>query len=270
MAKNSRIVLVAGSGSRGSGAHEHPAGCAFLADQLNNNVDGVAAVVSQGWPEDPAIFTDTDAIIVYSGGGENHLAIPHLDQIGELMAQGIGLALLHFTVEVPKGKTGDCFLEWIGGYSEPDLSVNPYWTATFTEFPEHPITRGMEPFSMKDEWYYHMRFRQGVTPVLSAIAPASTLKRPDGPYSGNPHVRVSVAKGEPQHLGWCVERPDGGRGFGCTGGHYHQNWGHDHFRKFILNGILWTAKMEVPEGGISTPTPTEMELESYLDSYTEL
>ena len=27
MAKKSRIVMVAGSGSRGSGAHEHPAGC---------------------------------------------------------------------------------------------------------------------------------------------------------------------------------------------------------------------------------------------------
>ena len=112
-----------------------------------------------------------------------------------------------------------------------------------------------------------MRFREnmrGVTPVLSAIAPASTLKRPDGPYSGNPHVRASVANGEPQHLGWCVERPDRGRGFGCTGGHYHQNWGNDQFRKLILNGILWTAKMEVSEGGVSTPTPTEAELEAYL------
>jgi len=268
MAEKSRIVMVAGSGSsHGSGAHEHPAGCAFLAEQLNKNVDGVEAVVSQGWPEDPAIFTDTDAIIVYSGGGERHLSIPHLDQIGELMAQGIGLAMLHFAVEVPKGKPGNCFLNWIGGYFEPGLSVNPYWIATFTDFPEHPITRGMESFSLEDEWYYHMRFRdnmQGVTPVLSTIAPESTLERPDGPHSGNPHVRASVAKGEPQHLGWCVERPDGGRGFGFTGGHYHQNWRDDQFRKFVLNGIVWTAKMEVPDAGISTPTPTEAELDAYL------
>jgi len=145
--------------------------------------------------------------------------------------------------------------------------VNPYWVATFAEFPEHPITRGMEPFSLEDEWYYHMRFRenmQGVKPVLSTIAPASTLERPDGPHSGNPHVRASVAKGEPQHLGWCVERPDGGRGFGFTGGHYHQNWRNDQFRKLVLNGIVWTAKMEVPEEGISTPTPTETELDAYL------
>ena len=96
-----------------------------------------------------------------------------------------------------------------------------------------------------------MRFRenmQGVTPLLSAIAPESTLERPDGPHSGNPHVRASVANGEPQHLAWCVERPDGGRGFGFTGGHYHSKWGDDQMRKLILNAIAWTAKLEIPEG----------------------
>ena len=75
MSKKSRIVMVAGSGSsHGSGAHEHPAGCAFLTDQLNKFLDGVDVVVSQGWPQDPATFADTDAIIVYSGGGESTLA----------------------------------------------------------------------------------------------------------------------------------------------------------------------------------------------------
>ena len=267
MAKNSRIVMVAGSASHGSGAHEHPAGCAFLADQLNNTLDSVEAVVSQGWPENPTAFADTDAIIVYSDGGTGHLSIPYLEQISGLMEQGIGLAMLHYAVEVPKGEPGDRFLDWIGGYFETHLSVNPYWTATFTGFPEHPITRGIAPFSLEDEWYYHMRFRenmQGVTPLLSAIAPASTLERPDGPHSGNPHVRASVANGEPQHLGWCVERPDGGRGFGFTGGHLHRNWADDQLRKFILNAIAWTAKIEILEGGISTPTPTEAELDAYL------
>jgi len=267
MSTKTRIVFVAGSASHGSGSHEHPGGCAFLADQLNDVVEGIEAVVHQGWPSDPTIFADTDAIIVYSDGGGGHLSIPHLDQISELTSQGIGLAMLHYAVEVPKGEPGNCFLDWIGGYFETHLSVNPHWTATFTSFPDHPATRGLIPFSLDDEWYYHMRFREnmeGVTPVLSAIAPESTLQRPDGPHSGNPHVRASVAKGEPQHLGWCVERPDGGRGFGFTGGHYHKNWGDDNLRKFILNAIAWTAKVEIPEDGLSTPTPTETVLNSYL------
>ena len=267
MSEKSRIVMVAGSASHGGGSHEHPAGCAFFADLLNKHVDSVEAVVSQGWPEDPKIFAGTDAIIVYSDGGAGHLGIPHLEQISGLMEQGIGLAMLHYAVEVPKGEPGDRFLDWIGGYFETHLSVNPYWTATFTGFPEHPITQGLEPFSLEDEWYYHMRFREnmdGVTPLLSTIAPESTLTRPDGPHSGNPHVRASVANGEQQHLAWCVERPDGGRGFGFTGGHLHSNWADDQLRKFILNAIAWTAQVEIPEDGISTPTPTEAELDAYL------
>ena len=83
MSKKSRIVMVAGSASHGGGSHEHPAGCALFADLLNKNVDGVEAVVSQGWPEDPKTFADTDAIIVYSDGGTGHLSIPHLEQISE-------------------------------------------------------------------------------------------------------------------------------------------------------------------------------------------
>ena len=174
MSKKSRIVMVAGSASHGGGSHEHPAGCALFADLLNKNVEGVEAVVSQGWPEDPETFAGTDAIIVYSDGGTGHLSIPHFEQISELMDQGMGLAMLHYAVEVPKGEPGDRFLDWIGGYFETHLSVNPYWTATFTGFPEHPITRGLEPFSLEDEWYYHMRFRdnmQGVTPLVKCDRP---------------------------------------------------------------------------------------------------
>ena len=26
------------------------------------------------------------------------------------------------------------------------------------EIPEHETTRGVKPFEVKDEWYYHMRF----------------------------------------------------------------------------------------------------------------
>ena len=46
MAKKSRIVMVAGSASHGGGAHEHPAGCAYLADQLNKAVADLEVVVS--------------------------------------------------------------------------------------------------------------------------------------------------------------------------------------------------------------------------------
>ncbi len=65
-------------------------------------------------------------------------------------------------------------------------------------------------------------------------------------------------------MAWAFERPDGGRGFGFTGGHFHKNWGNENFRKIVLNAILWTAKMEVPTGGVSCQLTLE-ELKANLD-----
>ena len=36
----------------------------------------------------------------------------------------------------------------------------------------------------------------------------------------------------------------------------------DDFRKLVLNAIVWTAKIEVPEGGVPSKTPTEQEMVS--------
>jgi len=105
-------------------SHEHPAGCMLLAALLNNHVEDVEAVVHRGWPKKSDAFDNASTIVVYSDGGEGHLMIPHLDQVAEKMKQGVGLALLHYAVEVPKGKPGDCFLDWIGGYFEMHWSVN--------------------------------------------------------------------------------------------------------------------------------------------------
>src|SRR5690606_35018322 len=129
------------------------------------------------------------------------------------------------------------FLDWVGGYFETHWSVNPHWVMELTELLEHPITRGVVPYTIDDEWYYHMRFREGmrgVTPILTALLSPSSLERPDGPHSGNPHVRAAVLeRKEPQHMAWAVEREDGGRGFGFTGGHWHWNWGHPMQRKLV-------------------------------------
>jgi hypothetical protein len=146
-------------------------------------------------------------------------------------------------------------------------SVNPTWDAEFTTLPQHPVTNGVKPFTTKDEWYFHMHFRdgmQGVTPILTAVPPATTMNRKDGPHEGNPAVREEVAAKKPQHVAWAAERPDGGRGFGFTGGHYHKGWGNNDQRKLLLNAILWTAKAEVPANGVES-TITAEDLEKNLD-----
>lgn len=258
--KGKKILFLAGRPSHGYGAHEHYAGCVLLARSIEEGMPGYKCEIYRNeWPKDPKIFEGVDAIVMYCDGGGGHLVVPKLDECDSLAKKGVGIVCLHYGVEVPKGEPGKKFLDWIGGYFETDWSVNPHWTAKFETLPDHPITRGVEPFVSDDEWYYHMRFRdemKGVTPILTAIPPASTLSRPDGPHSGNPEVRKKV--GQPQHVAWACEREDGGRGFGFTGGHNHWNWGDPNFRRVVLNAIVWTAKGEVPEGGVGAqPLPIE-------------
>jgi hypothetical protein len=185
-----------------------------------------------------------------------------------LASRGVGLCFLHYGVEVPKGPSGDAFLRWMGGYFEADWSVNPHWDTDYRKFPLHPISHGVKPFAINDEWYYHMRFRDRmdhVLPILTALPPPETLSRKDGHHSGNPDVRAAIARGEPQHMAWACDRRDGGRGFGFTGGHFHWNWGHDQFRKLVLNAIAWSAKLDVPPDGVPSKTPTLEQLMANQD-----
>lgn len=268
-AADKRIVLIAGGPSHGPGDHEHRAGC-LLFQKCLSSVSGVKVEVHSGWPPAANALDGADAIVIYSDGGGGHPGLQgdHLQQLGEAMKNGAGLGCVHYAVEVPKDKGGKEWLDWIGGYFETDWSVNPFWTANFTTLPDHPVTRGVKPFKQMDEWYYHMRFQEGmkgVTPILSALPPADTLKRRDGPHENNPFVRKAVLENqERQHVMWVYERPDGGRGFGFTGGHSHKFWGNDDFRTAVLNAILWIAKADVPQNGVQSQV-TEEELAQNLD-----
>lgn len=266
-----KVVFVAGTRSHGYGSHEYRAGCLLLARLLEENTDNITTkVYTEGWPDDENAFEGADAIILFSDGGPEHMVIPHLESLNEYMKHGVGLGVINYAVVVPAGKAGDYFLRWIGGFFETDWSVNPFWTAQFEAIPEHEVTKGVNPFEIYDEWYYHMRFTDhvdNIQPILSELPPASSLKRDDGPYSNNPYVRQAVLeRKEPQHVMWLYERTQmPGRGFGLTGSHYHWEWGHPDFRTVTLNAILWIAGAEVPEGGVPTPILTLEEMEVNQD-----
>ena len=37
--------------------------------------------------------------------------------------------------------------------------------------------------------------------------------------------------------------------------HFYRNWKLEDLRRFILNGIVWTAKLDVPPAGVQTTLP---------------
>jgi len=234
-AEPAKIVLVAGNPSHGPGQHEFNAGILLLEKCLRQNKDVEPVIVKGGWPESESVFDGARALVFYLDGGARHPMIQNnrLQTIGALMKKGVGLVCLHYAVEVPKENGGPELLEWIGGYYERPYSTNPHNDVAVTRAsPSHPISRGWNSFQGNDEWYYRIRFRpddKQVIPILTTMLPKE-----------NPSKET---------IAWAVERADGGRGFGFTGGHFHHNWGIEQQRRMVLNAILWTAKVEVPRNG---------------------
>ena len=268
-ADKAKAVFISGKPSHGRLAHEHRAGNMILAKGLNESGLPIEAVLvpHYGYPKDESILNGADTIVVFCTGHGGHVLNPKLKQFDALMKKGTGVVMIHWATEAIKGDPGNKFLEWMGGFCDLNWSVNPHWTPNF-KAQKHPIWNGVKPFSVNDEWYYHMRFvkdLKGVTPILTDVPLTKTLKRPDGARSGNPAVRKAVANGESQHVAWAYERPDGARGFGFTGGHVHMNWQHDDNRKLMLNAILWTANVEIPKDGVPSKTPTKEEMHTNLD-----
>ena len=270
-----KIVLVAGRPSHPPRMHEFNAGVQLLAECLETIPSVQPVVVLNGWPKDESVFEDASAIVFYMDGGAGHEVVQEGDRrmkmVDTWVDAGVGIGCMHYGVEVVSEQAGKPFKKWIGGHYEHMFSCNPIWEPRFEAFPDHPISRGVRPFSVQDEWYFNMRFLGGIpggkaetiegtifTPILVA-GPSDDVR--DGPYvyPKGPYPHIEASNGRAEAMMWAVERPDGGRGFGFTGGHFHDNWGNDQFRKVVLNALLWIAKAEVPSDGVdSKVTPDQL------------
>ena len=279
-----KLVFIAGKPSHPPGMHEFRAGTMLLEKCLKSVPNLVVDRHEMGWVKDEATFADADAVVIYADGGAKHPAVVdgHMDTLRKLIARGVGFGCMHYGVEVVPADAGKEFQEWLGGHYENAYSCNPIWEANYTKLPEHAITRGVKPFMTKDEWYFNMRFRpafkdgtanaqDGATqaeaavfaPILTATPSDATR---DGPYvyPKGPYPHIQAAKGKPETMMWAIERADGGRGFGFTGGHFHDNWGNDDVRKVVLNALVWVSKVDVPANGVESNVTTD-ELKANLD-----
>lgn len=281
-----RIVLIAGKPSHPPRMHEFNAGVQILAkclkayDAQSSDVTLDVQFVLNGWPRDEQLLRDADAVVFYMDGGGGHEVVQESGRrmkiVEELARKGVGIGCMHYAVEVVSDQAGAEFKRWIGGHYEHMFSCNPIWEPSFGVFPDHPITRGVKPFEIKDEWYFNMRFIDALpgnelsdtsagklTPILVA-SPSDDVR--DGPYvyPAGPYPHIESNQGRAESMMWAIERPDGGRGFGFTGGHFHDNWGNDNFRKTVLNACLWLARSEVPSQGVESVV-SEAELNANLD-----
>jgi type 1 glutamine amidotransferase len=250
------VVLVAGKkshGPEGNRIHDYPWSARLLKALLEQSDvrEKVAAEWHRdGWPKDQASLERADTIVVISDGrdGDKYSEAVHLESperiafVQKQADRGCGLVLIHFSTFAPD-EHGERVLDWVGGYFDWETEGKRQWYSAIKTIedevkvasPAHPVARGVKPFRMKEEFYYDIRFRAGQSgwaPILEAPALGG---RKEG---GNV-------------VAWALEREKGGgRAFATTCGHFYDNWQNDGFRKTVLNGIVWTAKLEVPETGV--------------------
>ena len=252
LAAEKKIVLIAGPlDSHPPGTHEYENNVLVMEHCLTalSNRELKVEVCFNGWPSNFAILDSADTIVLTSGGSDRNEADhplyigDHFSHLEKQMKRGCGLVMIHWSVFHPR-RNHDKITEWLGGYFDYESGTNgptKRWFSeiTFAEWPalpaetKSPILRGVEPFTLKDEFYYNIQFRDK-DPRLKPIL----FKQSAGP-------RENI-------IAWSVERENGGRGFGFTCGHVYTNWWIPEFRKVVLNAVLWTAHIEVAKNGVES------------------
>ena len=256
-AAQTRVLIVVGPSNHPPGSHEVAAGGRVMKHCLENmaNVPGVKSDVVYEWPD--KALRDTVSTVVFIGdtfpAGRFPNPKQNLADLDAMMKRGCGIVAVHYATGLlgedvtPDGDHP--LLRWMGGYfanrscPHHESIAKIYPAATITPAAaRHPVSRGWKELTLNDEPYINNYFgKDGNKLAPNVTALATSMLPPDAPK------RETVA--------WCVERPDGGRGFGIVMPHFYKNWRNEDLRRFILNGIVWSAKLDVPAAGVQTMLP---------------
>lgn len=241
-----KIVLIGGAKSEAPGRHDYPAGIralqALLAaspDARDANVEVVA--FADGWPADAAALEGAHALVWYFDGLDKHpLKDPAVRaQVEALMRRGTGLVALHQASTVPSAADDHGLLGWLGAVREGTFDRTTQWARLEPVVASHPVTRGVQAFEHRDEFYPTLRFAPGTMPLLAADL--------DVQYRAG--ARLVEATPERATVAWTYRRENGGRSFGFTGAHFLAALDDPSMRTILLNALLWSAGVEVPDRG---------------------
>jgi hypothetical protein len=264
-AADTKILFLAGPRDHGGpGRHEYERDLRTLAQSFerSGNLPGVNTQLIVGsLPRDLEAVKDAAVIVINSSSdrdeNELHPLFPpnpstngrgydadttaYLQQLDELIkTRRIGVVIIHYALWAENWTARRYYMTWTGGLWVQGGSRNPVdeWAMTF-ETKKHPILNGVKPWTFRDEVF--CRF------FLPDDARRTNLLRAS--------PREDKLKIGPQTASWAYERDDGGRSFVFGGLDFRDNLVRDDYRKFLLNGIAWAARLEVPKRGVESPVP---------------
>jgi type 1 glutamine amidotransferase len=246
-AKKKLLLIGQGPDGHPKTTHEYVAGLKILEKCLapaSKDIDVRFVFAAGQWPEGPDLIKAADGVVLYLAEGAKwvHDDPRRHESLAQLAARGGGLTALHWATGTREAKNIEGYLKLLGAcHGGPDRKYKFLETSVEVADKEHPITRGLENFTIKDEFYYQLKFipdleKQKLIPLLKA-------KIDDELFP----------------VSWAWDRPDGGRSFGFTAMHYHENWRRPEYRRFVSQGVLWTLKLEPPKENF----PGEVKEEDY-------
>ena len=215
--------------------HEYMAGIRILAQCLQpvKNLQTIIVKADEPWNEGPELLDGADGAVVFLSEGAKWLQQnrSRLEAFKRLAQRGGGLVVIHWGMGCREAKDIDEFVKLFGGcHGGPDRRYKIVSVETEIVQPNHPVTRGISSFEVKEEFYYTLKFPKSAEAIVPLI---------QVPIEGKSHT-----------VSWAWKRDDGGRSFGFSGGHYHANWRLEEYRRLITQGILWTLKISVPKAGL--------------------
>jgi type 1 glutamine amidotransferase len=260
-----KILFLAGPRDHGfPGRHEYERDLKTLAQSLeqSSNLHGITTQLIVGsLPRDLAAVQDAAAIVIDSSSDraadETHPLFPpnpstngrgydadttaYLQALDDLIRQKqIGVVILHYANWAENWRAREYHLKWTGGLWVQIGSKNPTgdWSMSL-ENKRHPVLRGVKPWVYRDEIFCRFLLPDDKRRTNLLLATPEDDKAGIGP----------------QVASWAWQREDGGRGFVFGGLDFRDNLARDNYRKFLLNGIAWAARIEIPRKGIDSPTP---------------
>ena len=217
--------------------HEYMAGLKILAKCLGpvKGLDLSVVRAEGAWPEGPELLGRADGVVLFLSEGARWLQHDpkRREALAAVAKRGGGLSVLHWGMGTKDAAPVEPFVALFGGcHGGPDRKFKV--TEEIEAAPadaRHPILAGVGRFKARDEFYYRLKF----------VKPEGTVK---------PLLRVPI-DGRDEVVAWAWERPDGGRSFGFSGLHFHDNWKRPAYRRLVAQGVAWSMKRPVPEGGLA-------------------
>ena len=188
--------------------HEYIAGTLVMQRCLRQHprLDLQVVQANGAWPEGNDLLADADAAVLFVAQGAQwlHEQPRRIEAFTKFAQRGGGLVCLHWAMGTKPAEYIEPFRSLFGGcHGGPDRRYEILKSTVVLADAGHPTVRGIQPFEVKDEFYFQLKFA-------------------DAKPAPQPIWRISV-DGTPQTVAWAWERPDGGRSFGFSGLHFHSN-----------------------------------------------